>query len=207
MAAHDVVKALEVWTLQNLLNFSIVLGIFVLGLTLIQAYYRSLRGLLTLRVSVEIWDVATRVAVDLTLTVVVLVGFMVLNPDIMADIKMAIPFVPVATVLFAVALILRLFRGGHEVGATAFMQSVWFLLAANAINLAGFSLVMEAPSSEYLAGHPSAFWTFVKTQLRSNANLELSQTVFLVCFPILMVVFLWGFTQAITQLRRREDAV
>ncbi|MCK5797779.1 MAG: hypothetical protein KAI47_11375 [Deltaproteobacteria bacterium] len=31
-------------------------------------------------------------------------GFVMLNPEVMADIKVAIPFVPVATLLFAAAL-------------------------------------------------------------------------------------------------------
>lgn len=200
MAGSDVVKALEVWTLQSLLNLSILLGVFVLGLILVQPYLRSLRQLLTLRVSVEIWDVVTRVVSDLLLAVVVAMGLLVLNPDIMADIKIAIPFVPVATILFALALVIRLLRGGHVVGSPAFVRSVWLLFAANVINVVGFSLVMEAPSGEYLAVHPSAFWTFVKTQLRSNANLELTQTVFFICFPVLMLVLLWGFWLAMKQM-------
>ena len=202
MNTHDVVKALEVWTLQNTLNLSILLGFVTLGLILIQPYYQALRKLLTLRVSLEVWDLVTRVAADLSLTVVVIVGFSVLNPDIMADIKMAVPFVPVATILFAVALFLRLFHGGHEVGSDSFRAALWLLFTADVINVIGFSLVMEAPSGEYLAVHPSPFWTFVKTQLRSNANLELTQIVFAVCFPLLMIVFLWGFASGMQRLRK-----
>ncbi len=39
---HDIMKALEVWTLQTLLNVSILLGILAAGLALIQGYYRAL---------------------------------------------------------------------------------------------------------------------------------------------------------------------
>jgi hypothetical protein len=157
-------------------------------------------------VSIEIWEMLTRLTTDILLTTVVIIGFAVLNTDIIADIKMAVPFVPVATVLFAIALFLRLFYGGHRVGTRAFNAVLWILFTANMINVVGFSLVMEAPSSEYLSVHPSPFWTFVKTHLRSNANLELTQTVFLICFPLLMLVFLWGFGLAMRQLRTTGEA-
>ena len=111
---HVIAKALEVWTLQNLLNVSIMLGILAAGLALVQEYYRALEKHLTLRVSIELWRMFTVLIVDVLLVVVVLIGYLVLNPDIMADIKMAVPFYPIAAIFFAVALCLRLFHGGHD---------------------------------------------------------------------------------------------
>ena len=114
MTEHDITKALEIWTLQNLLNISIMLGILACGLTLMQNYYRALEKHLSLRVSIELWRVTTVVLVDVLLAMVVVVGYVVLNPDIMADIKIAVPFCPIATIFFAAALCLRLFHGGHH---------------------------------------------------------------------------------------------
>ena len=113
MNEHTIAKALEVWGLQSLLDVSILLGILAAGLALVQDYYKALEKHLSLRVSIELWRLFTVVLVDVLLVVVVLVGYLVLNPDIMADIKMAVPFYPAAVVLFSVALVLRLFRGGH----------------------------------------------------------------------------------------------
>jgi hypothetical protein len=204
MTQHDIAKALEVWALQNLLDFSILLGIVAAGLAIVQGYYRALEGQLTLRVSIELWRVFTVLAVDVLLVAVVVVGYLVLNPDIMADIKIAIPFNPVATILFAVALVLRLFHGGHEAGTENYFRSLYFMFAANLVNIAGFTFVAEAPSGEYLGRHPSPFWDFVKTHLRSNADphgLELTQITFYICFPILMAVLVWGFVAALRQLK------
>jgi hypothetical protein len=117
MTEHDITKALEVWTLQNLLNISIMLGILAAGLALVQDYYRSLEKHLSLRVSIELWKVCTVLVVDILLAIVVLVGYLVLNPDILADIKMAIPFYPIAAILFSVALVLRLFHNGHDIAS------------------------------------------------------------------------------------------
>jgi hypothetical protein len=207
MDSHVIEKALEVWMLQNLLNFSIMLGIFALGIALVQKYYKSIEKKLTLRVSIEIWNVLTILIVDILLVFVVVTGYLVLNPDIMADIKIALPFVPIAIILFAIALVLRLFHGGHNIKNPNFIRSLWFMFAANIINMIGFTFIMEAPSSAYLENHPSSFWTFLKTQLRSNANpdgLELSQLTFYICFPILILVFIWGFLSAIGQLKKMK---
>jgi len=202
---HDIMKALEIWTLQNLFNISIMLGILAAGLALVQGYYRSLQQRLSLRVSVEIWQVLTILVVDILLAIVILVGYLVLNPDIMADIKIAIPFCPIATILFAIALGLRLFHGGHEVASKNFLRSLYFMFVANILNIIGFTCIMEAPSGEYLELHPSVFWSYLKTQLRSNAipsGLELSQSTFYICFPILMAVLVWG---AWSGLKRIQD--
>ncbi len=210
MTSHDIEKALEVWTLQNLLNVSIMLGILATGLAMVQSYYQSLEKQLSLRVSIELWRVLVIVVVDVLLAIVVLIGYLVLNPDIMADIKMAVPFCPVATILFTVALVLRLFHGGHEPASKSFFRSLYLMLAADAINIVGFTFVMEAPSKDYLTEHPSVFWGYLKTRLRSNTDLhslELSQITFDICFPILVAVLVWGVWSALRRLRdtKREQ--
>jgi hypothetical protein len=204
---HDIAKALEVWTLQNLLNISIVLGILASGVAMVQGYCQAMERHLSLRVSLEIWRLLSVLFVDVLLVIVVLIGYLVLNPDIMADIKMAVPFCPVATILAAVALVLRLFHGGHEAGSKNFWRSLYLMLAANFVNIVGFTFVMEAPSGEYLATHPSVFWEYVKSHLRSNADphgLELTQATFYVCFPILMAVTAWGIGSALRQIKARK---
>ena len=204
MTGHDIEKALEAWALQNILNASIIMGMLAFGLSIIQQYYKSLEKHLTLRVSIELWNVLTTLLVDVLLTIVVIVGYVVLNPDIMADIKIAVPFIPIATILFTIALFIRLFHGGHNPTDPNHLKSVWFMLVANVINMIGFTFVMEAPGSEYLAIHPSPFWTFIKTHMHSNANpggLELSQLTFNICFPILIVVYIWGLSSAMKHLK------
>ena len=204
---EEIAKALEITTLQNLLNFSILLGLLATGLVLAEAYYRSLEQRLSLRVSIELWRIATALAVDLSLAIAVLIGYLVLNPDIMADIKIALPFCPAATILMAIALVLRLFHGGHELASKNYLRAVYLMLAASLSNVVGFTFVMEAPSREYLQMHPSPFWDYLKTHLRSNGGpygLELSQTTFYICFPILVLVLVWGVASAMRHLRSRQ---
>jgi len=195
MTAHDIEKALEVWTLQNLLNLSILLGLLATALALSGGYFRTLEKHLTLRVSQEAWRLGNVVMVDILLGAVVLIGYVVLNPDIMADIKMGVPFCPIATVLFAVALVLRLFYGGQDPASPNHLRSLKLMVAACVANVIGFTFVMEAASDEFLAHHPSGFWTFVKTQFRSNADpagLDLAWITYNICFPILVAIAIWG---------------
>jgi hypothetical protein len=207
MNEETITKALEIWTLQNLLNISIMLGILATGLALVQDYYNSLEKHLSLRVSIELCRVCTVLLVDILLAFTVLIGYLVLNPDIMADIKMAVPFCPIATIFFAIALVLRLFHGGHHVASKNHLRALYCMFAANLMNIVGFTFVMEAASDEYLAHHPSETWEFIKSTFRSNADptgLELSQITFYIAFPILLVVTIWGIHSALRQLNAAE---
>ncbi len=207
MDASIIAKGLEIWSLQTLLDISIIMGFLSMGLILVQPYYDSLKNYLTLRVSIEIWNLFTVFLADIFLVLTVFIGFLVLNSDIMADIKMAVPFVPVATVLFAAGLVLRLLYDGHRPASPRFRVALWFIFAANLLNIIGFSFIMEAPGSEYLSNHPSVFWMFVKTHFRSNSvphGLELAQWTFYIIFPILLGVFIWGFVRAMQSLTKRK---
>ncbi len=200
MNEHIIAKGLEIWTLQTLLDISIILGMFALGFIIIQQYYNSLQKYLTLRVSIEIWELLTVLITDLFLAITVIIGFLVLNPDIMADIKVAVPFIPLATVLFAVGLVIRLFYNGHKPKDKNFRFSTWFIFVANLINIIGFSFVMEAPGKEYLNDHPSKFWTFIETYFRSNSlphGIEIAQISFYIFYPILILIFVIGFSRFI----------
>ena len=205
---HDVTKALEVWSLQTLLNISILLGVLALGFALAQGYYRSLEKHLSLRVSIELWRLTTVVFADVVLVMVVLVGLLLFNPDIMADIKMAVPFYPIATILFGVALVLRLFHGGHDTGSKSFSRALYLMGMASIINLLGFTFVAEAATEEYSLTHSHLFWDYLRNHLRSNAGpcgLELALVTFYICFPILMAVLAWGFASAVKQIKDVKD--
>lgn len=191
MNEHDLAKGLEVWMLQTLVDTSILMGLLASGLLLADAYRRAVEKRFGLLLSREAWRGVMVAAPDVLLTGVVLVGFLALNPDVMADAKIALPFYPVATLLFMEALTLRVFKGGHEAGSQAFHRSLGLTLLANFLNILGFAFVAEGASDEYLLRHPSPAWSFVRTHLRSNADpagLRLAQITFYVCFPVMILL-------------------
>jgi hypothetical protein len=204
MNEQAIAKGLEVWILQNLLNGSILLGILASGLVLTQAYYQELEKHLSLRVSLEAWRLLTVVLPDFLLAMVALVSLVAVNPDVMADIKMALPFYPLAALVYIFALGIRLFRGGHQVGSRPFRLALRVCLAASLLNYLGFTLVAEAPGHEYLARHSNPVWVFVRTHLRSNADpagIDFAQWVFWVYFTILLALGGWAVITATRQVQ------
>ncbi|WP_243295121.1 hypothetical protein [Geothrix mesophila] len=195
MNGPDISKGLEVWSLQGLIDLSILMGLLASGLILARDYFHAVEQRFGLRLSQEAFRGAVALAPDLLLSGTVLIGYLVLNPDVLADVKVAVPFYPVATLLFAAALILRVFKGGHDAATSAFRQAMRLIFVGNLLNVLGFTFIMESASEEYLHHHPSAFWGFLKTHLRSNADpagLELAQLTFYVCFPILLLLGAWA---------------
>ncbi len=204
---HEIAKALEIWTLQNMLDASIMAGFIALGFAAIGSYHRKIERSLTLRVSIEIWRVVTVLFVDILLAFMVVAGLLLINPDIMADIKMAVPFYPISIVLVAIVLVRRLVGRHSEAGGND-RAALWLLFWANMINLVGFTFIMEAPGSEYLELHPSPTWTWLKTHLLSNAlpaGLETGLLSFWIFFPALLVILLWAFRRAMSTLESTEN--
>ncbi len=201
-AIHAIAKGLEAWSLQSLLGATILASYAILALVAGRAYLDSLKGYLTLRVATELWETAADVAVDLLLFFVVLVGLFVTNNDIMADIKVALPWVPIAFVLLAVALVLRACHGGRRVRSGAWWLSLAAIAVACASNWFGFTFVMEAAGHEYLELHPGAtVWTTLAS-MRSDLNPDLTMRTFLWAGPALMLVFAWAVVAGVAQTLR-----
>ena len=200
---HGLRKALECWTLQNLCDAAIVLSFIALGLLAGRAYLEKYRLRLSLRVAVEAWDTVVELLTDGILLTILLVGVLVTNMDIMADIKIALPWVPLGFVLAGVALVLRLCHGGRRVGSKAW----WGALTAMGIGCAaqwfGFTFVMESAGDEYLALHPAArgTWTAL-TNMRSNMNPDLSMATFRIAAPALALIIVWAVVVGVIQSLR-----
>ncbi len=198
---HDVI---EHWTLINVCDLYIFLSIFVFGLVLAERYLEEYKEFLTLRVSLELWQMLITLAIDLLLFIDVLLGIIFLNPDIFADIKVGLPFLPLAEVLLVPALILRIFYQGRKKPKVKKAVFV-LLLIASFSNLLGYSLVMEAAGHEWLETHPESFWRTLRN-MRSNLNVKLSMICFYIFYPILLLEFVWGVIAGIRyKPKKREE--
>ena len=198
---HDVI---EHWTLINICDLYIFLSIFVFGLVLAERYLEEYKEFLTLRVSLELWQMLITLAIDFLLFIDVLLGIIFLNPDIFADIKVGLPFLPLAEVLLVPALILRIFYQGRKKPKVKKAVFV-LLLIASFSNLLGYSLVMEAAGHEWLETHPESFWRTLRN-MRSNLNVKLSMICFYIFYPILLLEFVWGVIAGIRyKPKKREE--
>lgn len=186
-------KALEVWTLQNLCDLAILAGFVALGLFAGRAYLERLKSRMSLRVATEMWESLADLGVDALLTAVALIGLLVTNMDIMADIKIGLPFVPLAFLLMTIALVVRLFHGGSVVGSKAWMVTLVLLGLGCLSNWFGFTFIMEGAGDEYLDLHKSsaALWNSFE-HMRSNQNPDLAMATFVWACPGLLLTFVWA---------------
>ena len=188
---HAINKALECWSLQSLTDAAIMLSFVILAMVSGRCYLESVRRRLTLRVAAEVWEAGTDLLIDASIGFVALVGLFITNPDIMADIKIGLPWVPLAMVLMAAALVIRAFHGGRVVGSTAWWIALGLIAVACAANWFGFTFVMEAAGEEYLKNNPDSLWPSLQ-RMRSDFNPGLAMVTFQWANPALVLVFAWA---------------
>jgi hypothetical protein len=190
-------KALEIWTAQTICDVGILLSVVAWFLVLARPYFARVRDGLPLKIAAEMWWMWYVIARDGTLFTAFLAGLWTLNLDLMADIKIGLPFVPIGTVLLGAALGLKVARPGTDDSrliATIVGIAAW-------LNLFGYVFVMEGPGKEYAsASHP--FWTTLHGW-RSNLNPGLSTWTFWMAFATLVGI---GVATALSLARERGTA-
>jgi hypothetical protein len=189
--AEGVSKGLEAWTLQNLIDLGMLLSFLALGLMTSRAYLESFKKRMTLRLSVEIWDILMDLGTDALLLGAALLGLLTTNPDIMVDVKIALPWLPLANLLMGIALVLRAFHGGHTLRSWAWWGALALVATACLLNWFGFTFVMEGATDEYFPKHFPAFWNQLHA-MRSDMNRELSLTTFYYLSPAFALLFAWA---------------
>ncbi|MEX1137772.1 MAG: hypothetical protein WEF53_00330 [Bacteroidota bacterium] len=189
------IQALELWTALTLCDIGILMSILAFLLHIGRPYFERILGRLTLRVAADLRWLVYVVLRDGSLLVALLLGFLTLNLDLMADIKIGLPFVPLGTVAMAVALVLKVFRNSEDLNRSFRVVTYWVSIGAF-LNTVGYVFVMEAPGDEYSAAQ-TAFWQTMKSW-RSNINPDLATVTFYATFLLLVAVGLYTMTRALS---------
>ena len=197
-------KGLEAWTLQNIVDGGMVLIFLALGMIISRAYLLSYKQRMNLRLSVEIWEVAVDISTDLFLLVPFLIGLLTTNPDIMVDIKIALPWFPLAFLFSGVALILRLFHGGSKLLSASWWGALFFTASAAVASWFGFTFVMEAATDEYFEHAVYPVWWQALYNMRSDINRDLGLTTFYWMTPLFFMVILWAVVVGIKRTKLIE---
>jgi hypothetical protein len=200
-------KALEIWTAQTLCDIGILLSVISFLLHIGRSYFERILARFTLRVAADIWWVVYVVLRDGTLLFAALLGFWHLNLDLMADIKVGLPFVPLGTVALAGALLIKVFRNAEDVNRSLRI-STWLVTLGALLNIFGFVFVMEGPGDEYTASK-SIFWQTVQSW-KSNENPQLATLTFYVTFSLLVVMAAFAVVKSVrlfgtTEKEKQED--
>ncbi|NOY79180.1 MAG: hypothetical protein GXO76_15110, partial [Calditrichaeota bacterium] len=180
-------KDLELWTLTTLADLMVMFLILGFVLHLARTYYYSTLRSFRVRMSGEHWAMIFLIIRDGALILSFLFGLILINPDIMGDIKLAVPFLPLGTVILGVALLVKM---GWDVSSDRRANTVFtgLLFVAVLLDYFGFTFVMEAAPSEW-ASHVAPFWENLRL-MRSNLNPHLAMVTFWVVFPMIVTLFL-----------------
>jgi len=180
-------KDLELWTLTTLADLMVMLLIMGFVLHLADRYFSYTLHSFRVRMSGEHWGMIFLIVRDGALILSFLFGLILINPDIMGDIKLAVPFLPLGTVVLGAALLVKM---GWDVAsnrkADVLFTSLLFL--AVLLEYFGFTFVMEAAPSEWLK-QVAPFWGSLRA-MRSNVNPHLAIVTFWVVFPMIVALFL-----------------
>ena len=180
-------KALEVWSAQTLLDIGILFSIISALLHIGRPYFERILSRMTLRVAADLWWLVYVVLRDGLLFFAVLFIFLNVNLDLMADIKVGLPFVPMGMIILIIALIIKVFRNTEDFNKFAKINN--YLIASGAfLNMLGYILVMESPGEEYEAAK-QPIWIFLDS-LKSNHNPWLATVVFYMTFILLTGIFI-----------------
>lgn len=182
-------KALEIWTAQTLLNIGILLSFVSFLLHIGRPYFERIQSRISLRVAADLWWLIFVILRDGTLFLAVFLTFLNMNLDLMADIKMGLPFVPLATLTLTASLLIKIFRNAEDLNFYYKLNN--YLISIGALfNFIGFVFIMEAPGAEYAtAKHP--FWQFM-VSLRSNRNPELATYTFYFTIIAMIIVIIFA---------------
>lgn len=197
-----IAKALELWTAQTLCDVGILLSVVSFLLHIGRPYFERILRRLTLRVAADLWWLIYVALRDGSLLVAVLFGFLHLNLDLMADIKIALPFVPLATVAMAVALVVKVFRDAEDMNRAYRRATLWTALGAF-LNVIGYVFVMEAPGGEYEASR-TVIWQTLHSW-RSNVNPDLAVWTFSIAIVLLGGVAMYAAYIAMAAMRRAGE--
>ena len=193
---HGVNKGLEFWSLQTLCDTAIAMTFIILALVAGRNYLENIRCRLTLRVAAEAWDAGIDLLIDGLMGFVALTGLLIVNPDMMSDIKIGLPWVPLAMVLVAVALVIRAFHGGRVAGTISWWLVFGLMVLACAANWFGFTFVMEAAGEAYLKNNSASIWPALQ-RMRSDFNPDLAMMTFKWANPTMLLVLVWGLIASV----------
>ncbi len=182
-------KGLEVWSLMGFFEVGLILLFLGLLLHLANLYYYRTLSSFKIRLSGENFGIVFVLIRDIALFAAFGIGALLINPDIFGDVKIALPFVPLGTIILGLALYVKLSKDIERDWKSRKIFT-WLLSTAAFLQYFGFIFIMEsAPEAWVNAGHAGNFWMFLKS-LRSNLNPSLSMWTFYILFPVLLIVFI-----------------
>ncbi len=188
------VSALSVYTEATISILITLLTLLALSIQLARGYFLRILRKFTLRLAADIWWLIYIILRDASIFLIVFMGFMLFWPGIYQDFPIAVPFQPLAIVVFAGALLLMYLKDTDE---EPYWNSILTILVIIGTTLYAGGTVLVTESATQLGTLPPTvsmntdnIWGFFNTYFNSMNNPAMSIYTFYVCFVSLVVIAL-----------------
>lgn len=195
------VTAGSVYTENTLVVVLTMLTVLALSIQIARRYFIRILRKFTLRFAADIWWLIYVILRDASIFLVVFLGVMLFWPGIYQDFPIAVPFMPLAIDMFAIALVIMLVKDTED---DPFYNSIVSILViiGSVLYLSGTILVTE--SAVQLAKLPptvsastSNIWGFAYYYFNTQTNPALSIYTFYISAVILgicgLVAIIYSF--------------
>jgi len=204
LSSGDIVSAGSVWLETTIAVALAFVTVMAFSLQIARGYFVRVLNKFTLRLGADIWWLAYVLIRDALIFMSFIMGLLVFLPGTFLDYPLAVPFMPLAIVLFAGALVIKLYYDADD-NRNAFRAVTMLVFGGTMLWLFGVIFVTETPLQ--LATLPpgvsssSGFWFNVYNTFSSTNNLPLAMISFQACFVALGIVALVGFAHPILHSR------
>ncbi len=177
-----------------------LLTILAISIQIARGYFLRVLRKFTLRVAADIWWLLFVILRDASIFLVVFLGFTLFYPGTYQDFPIAVPAMPLAVDLYAIALVILLVKDTDEEPkwntAITLLVALGTVLYITGTIFVTESAVQLAKLPPTVSAQTSNIWGFMYTTFNSQANPALSIYSFYFCFGILaaagLVAFAYG---------------
>ncbi len=195
------VTAGSIYTENTVIVILTMLTVLALSIQIARRYFIRILRKFTLRFAADIWWLIYVLLRDASIFLVVFLGVMLFWPGIYQDFPIAVPFMPLAVDMFAIALVLMLVKDTED---NSFYNSVVSILVIVGSVLYLFGTIFVTESAVQLAKLPptvsantSNIWGFAYQYFNSQNNPSLAIYSFYISLFILgicgLIAILYSF--------------
>lgn len=186
--SSTLVASLATYTENTIAVLLPLIAILAVSIQVARSYFLRILKKFTLRLAADIWWLLYVILRDASIFLMVFLGFEMFYPGIYQDFPIAVPFMPLAIAVFAMALVLVLVVDTDEIPFYNSILTILVIIGAF-LYITGVILVTESPVA--LAVLPPTvstsagnIWGYTNQYLNSMNNPALSIYTFYVSFGI-----------------------
>jgi hypothetical protein len=203
LTQSDIVSGGSIWLETTLAVAMVFITAMAFSLQIARGYFIRTLNKFSLRLGADIWWLAYVLIRDGLIFIAFIMGLLVFFPGTILDYPMAMPFMPLAVVLFGIALVTKLYFDADD-NRNAFRFVTVTLFIGTALWIFGTIFITESPlqlNPQPAGIDTTGFLSYLFQNFNSQNNPTLALYSIQACFAALGVLGLVGFAHPILHSR------